>query len=214
MRVFSEAFNIQFKKAQVKWTAWKKANVPRARRRTYARRTPTRATSTPTTSIPQATSTPSTSMPFLPNDSLLQALTMPPIVPSSSLPLPHLDNSYMDPFGISLVNILMGGMPPLPTVLRHYYATRYGSATLALGPSVPFCTPLDGSLGASRTTPMVLDFDSMAPSLPLLYHCLGLVTQPITDPNTVLIQVMFSLKSRTILDPKIFLKSSRPLIPS
>ena len=31
------------------------------------------------------------------------------------------------------------------------------------------CAPLDGSLGAFGTTPMVLDFNNMAPSLPLLY---------------------------------------------
>ena len=102
---FFEEFTTKFKEAQVEWTAWKKANVPRAPRRTYTRRTPTTATSTPTTSLPQATSTPSTSMPLLPNDPLLQALTMPPILPSSSLPVMQLDNSYMDPFGTSMFNI-------------------------------------------------------------------------------------------------------------
>ena len=85
MRFFFEPFNIKFKEAQVGWTAWKKANVPRAPRRTCTHRTPTTTTSTPTISIPQATSTPSTSMPLLPNDPLLQALTMPSILPSDHL---------------------------------------------------------------------------------------------------------------------------------
>ena len=158
MRFFFEQFDIKFKEAQVEWTAWKKANVPRAPRRTYARCTPTTATSTP-----------STSMPLLPNDPLLQALTMPPILPSSSLPLTQLDNSYMDPFGTSVFNMSMGGMPLLPTVLPSTMQPSMPLPPLPMDPSVPLCTPLDGSLGAFGTTPMVLDFNSMAPSLPLLY---------------------------------------------
>ena len=169
MREFYEEFNIKFKEAQVEWTAWKKANVPRAPRRTYTRRTPTTATSTPTTSLPQATSTPSTAMPLLPNDPLLQALTMPPILPSSSLPVMQLDNSYMDPFGTSMFNMSMGGMPLLPTVLPSTMQPGMPLPPLPMDPLVPLCAPLDGSLGAFGTTPMVLDSNSMAPSLPLLY---------------------------------------------
>ena len=166
---FFEEFTTKFKEAQVEWTAWKKANVPRAPRRTYTRRTPTTATSTPTTSLPQATSTPSTSMPLPPNDPLLQALTMPPILPSSSLPVMQLDNSYMDPFGTSMFNMSMGGMPLLPTVLPSTMQPGMPLPPLPMDPLVPLCAPLDGSFGAFGTTPMVLDSNSMAPSLPLLY---------------------------------------------
>ena len=38
-----------------------------------------------------------------------------------------------------------------------------------MDPSLPLYTPLDGSFGTFGTTPMVLDFNSMAPSLPLSY---------------------------------------------
>ena len=158
----------------MEWTAWKKANIPRAPRRTYTRRTPTTATSTPTTSLPQATSTPSTSMPLLPNDPLLQALTMPPILPSSSLPLMQLDNSYMHPFGTSMFNMSMGAMPLLPTVLPSTMQPSMLLPPLPMDPLVPLCAPLDGSLGAFGTTPMVVDSSSMAPSLPLLYYFFGL----------------------------------------
>ena len=166
---FFEEFNSKFKEAQVEWMAWKKANDSRGPRRTYTRCTPTTASSTPTTAIPQATSTPSTSMPLLPNDPLLQALTMPPILPPSSIPLMQLDNSYMDPLGTSLLNMSMGGMPLLPTVLPSPMQPSMPLPPLPMDPSLPLYTPLDGLFGAFGTTPMVLDFYSMAPSLPLSY---------------------------------------------
>ena len=136
-----EEFNSKFKEAQVEWTPWKKANVPRAPRRTYTRRTPTTATCRPTPSIPQATSKPSTSMPLLPNDPLLQALTMPPILPSSSHAVTQSDNSYMDPFGTSVFNMSLGGMPLLPTVLPSSMQPSMPLPPLPMDPSVPLCAP-------------------------------------------------------------------------
>ena len=169
MRFFFEEFNIKFEEAQVEWTAWKKANVPRAPRRTYTCHTPTTSTSTLATSIPQATSTSSTSMPLLPDDPLLQVLIMPSILPSSSLPPMQLDHSFMDPLGTPFFFKEHGWYAFVAHCAPNAMQPSVPLPPLPMDPSVPLYTPLDGSFGTFGTTPMVLDFDSTAPCLPLSY---------------------------------------------